>query len=146
MAEKIGIRPCVVLIKDEKVLTIHCKYPDGEYFLFPGGGVESGETLQECAIRETEEETGYKVKIKKLIYVNDWIRDRATNERVVNMFFLGEIVSGELIEGERDGSKVKNAEWVDLEKFFNIDFRPEYIAKRILKDYKDGFSEVPYFE
>ena len=36
-AEKIGIRPCTVIIEDKKVLVIHCNYEE-EFYLFPGGG------------------------------------------------------------------------------------------------------------
>lgn len=144
-AEKIGIRPSVILMNDNKVLCIHCKYGDGEYYLFPGGGVEPGETLVECAKREFEEETGLKIDITKLVYVNDWIKDKAINERVVNIFFLGKIVGGKIVQGEKDGGKVKEIEWVDLDKFSEIDFRPEYLAKRLKKDFEKGFPSIPYF-
>ena len=43
------------------VLLIHlCNRTDPR---LPKGGVEPGETYEECAIRETEEETGYQVKL-----------------------------------------------------------------------------------
>ena len=145
MGEKIGIRPCAILIEKEKVLCIDCKYGDGEYYLFPGGGLEAGETMEEAAIREMFEETGLIVKIKKMVYVNDWIKDRKTNTRVLNIFFLVERVGGQIIPGEKDGGKVKEIKWIDIKELSKIDFRPEYLAKRILNDYKNGFSEVPYF-
>ncbi|MBU2638969.1 MAG: NUDIX hydrolase [Nanoarchaeota archaeon] len=144
-AEKIGIRPCVILVENNKVLSIHCKYRDGEYYLFPGGGVEPGETLVECAKREFEEETGLRIEIIKLVYVNDWIKDKATNERVVNIFFLGKMSGGKIIHGEKDGGKVKEIEWVDLDRLPEIDFRPAYLAKRLKGDFEKGFPGVPYF-
>ena len=36
------------------------------YFL-PGGGIEDGENLEECLIREFMEETGYSIKINNFI-------------------------------------------------------------------------------
>ncbi|MDI6737849.1 MAG: NUDIX hydrolase [Nanoarchaeota archaeon] len=144
-AEKIGIRSCVILVENTRVLCIHCKYGDDEYYLFPGGGVEPGETLVECAKREFEEETGLKIDITKLVYVNDWIKDKAINERVVNIFFLGKIVGGKIIQGEKDGGKVKDIEWVDLDRLSEIDFRPAYLAKRLKEDFENGFPSIPYF-
>lgn len=145
MGEKVGVRPCAVLIENNQVLCISCKYEDGEYFLFPGGGLEAGETMEEAAVREMFEETGLIVKIKKMIYVNDWIKDRKTNTRVLNIFFLVERKGGEIIPGEKDGGKVKEIKWIDLKNIKHLDMRPKFIADNLYADYKKGFSEVPYF-
>ena len=56
--EHVFFRPSVraIIIKDGKVGMIHSlKY---DYYAFPGGGIESGETQQEALIRETQEEAG----------------------------------------------------------------------------------------
>ncbi len=145
MGEKIGVRPCAVLIENEKVLCISCRYEDGEYFLFPGGGLEAGETMEETVVREMFEETGLIVKTKKLIYVNDWIKDRKANLRVLNMFFLVERIGGDIIHGEKDGGKVKEIKWISLEDLQKIDLRPKYVAQKLLEDYSKNFSDVPYF-
>ncbi len=145
MGEKIGVRPCGILIENGKVLCISCKYEDGEYFLFPGGGLESSETMEEAVVREMFEETGLVVKSKKLVYVNDWIKDRKTNTRVLNMFFLVEKIGGQIIQGEKDGGKVKEVKWISLEDLPKIDFRPKYVAERLITDFKKNFVDVPYF-
>ena len=142
---KVGVRPCAILIEDGKVLCIDTKYEDGEYFLFPGGGLKQGETMAEGAVREMFEETGLIVEVKKLVYVNDWIKDRDKDLRVLNMFFLVERVGGDIVHGEKDGGKVKEVKWVDLNDLENVDFRPILLAKRLPEDYKDGFPNVPYF-
>ena len=142
--EKIAVRPCVILIKDNKVLVIHCKYEE-EFYLFPGGGVEFGETIKAGAIREMYEETGIKVKTIKIVYINDYIEDRKTNTRVLNIFFLAKRVGGKVKQGERDGGKVKKIEWIELDKFDKFDFRPKYISKHLKEDYEKGFPNIPYF-
>ena len=140
----INIRPCAVLIENGSVLCIRVKY-DEEFYLFPGGGVESGETLSECVVREMKEETGLDVAVEKLVYVNDWIANKETNDRVMNMFFLVKRTGGEILQGEKDGGKVKHIEWVPLDRFEEIDFRPKTIALRLKKDYEKDFCKVPYF-
>jgi len=53
----IGTR--VALFDADKVLLIKHSYIPGWHF--PGGGVDPGETIEEAAIREVREETGYDV-------------------------------------------------------------------------------------
>ena len=36
---------------------------EGDLLMFPGGGVEAGESLADCCRREVEEETGYRIEI-----------------------------------------------------------------------------------
>lgn len=43
------------------------KRRDIPVWVFPGGKIEEGETPEEAALREGEEETGYKLKIKRKI-------------------------------------------------------------------------------
>lgn len=56
------VRPSArsIIIRDGKVAMIHSlKY---DYYKFPGGGIEKGETPVEAMIRETREESGLTVK------------------------------------------------------------------------------------
>ena len=46
-----------------KILLSH--ETDTDVYMSPGGGLEYGETLEECVIREFGEETGYEVKVVK---------------------------------------------------------------------------------
>ena len=48
-----------VIVCGEKVAMVHSlKY---DYYKFPGGGIEPGETLEDAVIRETREEAGLEV-------------------------------------------------------------------------------------
>ena len=49
-----------VLLDGDKVLLLRHTYMPGWHF--PGGGVEPGETADEAARREAEEETGYRIE------------------------------------------------------------------------------------
>jgi len=127
MAEKLGIRPATIVIKDEKVLLVSSKYRDEEFYLFPGGGMEFGETIEEAAVRETLEETGVKVKIKDLFHVNEYIYAEDWNKRSVSMFFIAEVV--EILEPTtNDGGKIKEVKWIKLSELDNYDIKPKRIA------------------
>lgn len=57
------------IVKGDKILLIkHKAFGDNpSFWLFPGGGIEEGETEHECVIREMKEETGLDVDVNRLI-------------------------------------------------------------------------------
>lgn len=52
---------CRGLVEESGRLLISHETETG-YYMFPGGGLENGETLDTCCVREVLEETGYIVK------------------------------------------------------------------------------------
>lgn len=68
-----GVRQAsrAIIVKDGKVLLTYETNTD--VYMSPGGGVEPGETLEECCVRELSEETGYTVKpIKQFLTINEY--------------------------------------------------------------------------
>lgn len=120
--ERIGCRG--IIINDGKVLLSWEQRKD--VYMSPGGGVEDGETLEECVVRELSEETGLKVKpVKHILRVNEYCFETLW----VNNYFLCEI------EGECDRHLTESEEyngvkpvWMDIEKA--IEIFGEYESKR----------------
>ncbi|HEY8271207.1 MAG TPA: tRNA adenosine(34) deaminase TadA [Pseudobdellovibrionaceae bacterium] len=58
-------RASVIVVHQNKVLGFHAMDPTSKkhYFFMPGGKIEKNESAVEAAIRETLEETGYKIRI-----------------------------------------------------------------------------------
>lgn len=130
MAEKIGIRPATIVLKEGKVLLVKSKYQDEEFYLFPGGGLEFGETIEEAAVRETFEETGVKVKIKDLFHVNEYIYAKDWNKRSLSMFFIAKVI--EILKpSTTDGGKIKQVEWIKLSDLNNYNIKPKIIVDMI---------------
>ena len=60
-------RSGIILIEDGKLALIERYRNERHYFIFPGGGVDEGETPEQAAIREAEEELGIIVKVNQKV-------------------------------------------------------------------------------
>lgn len=67
------VRVTGVLIEDNRLLLVKQRVRAERDWSLPGGGVESGETLEKAIIREIKEETGLDVSVKRLLYIADKI-------------------------------------------------------------------------
>ena len=68
--EKIRVSSRAIITDGNKILLSH-ELNTGVY-LIPGGGLESGETLEECCKREIREETGIEVKpLKHFVTIDE---------------------------------------------------------------------------
>lgn len=74
--------------------------PSGEYYVFPGGGLEGEESMFEATEREIFEELGIKVKAKKDLYCKE------VNESLDEYLFLCDYISGEF--GTGNGPEFSN--------------------------------------
>lgn len=87
MAKAKGYRKAVRLIieKDSKILIGWRYKEDGktlDYYLFPGGGIEDGESVEEAAIKEAKEEVGILVdNVRALGYEVKYDKDFDKPER-----------------------------------------------------------------
>ncbi len=137
------IRSAGVVIKDGKVLLIH-RINQKDYFVFPGGGVEEGETIEEAAIREVKEETSIEVKVNRLLYHN--VYDNDTEQ----FFFLCEYISGEAkladdsIEKEimKKGEQVFEPVWLPLSQVTSSLIYPLEVRDVFIEDLANNFLKV----
>ncbi|MGW6531433.1 NUDIX hydrolase [Streptomyces venezuelae] len=67
ITEKPGISAAII-VQDGKVLMVRRAVKEGELmWQFPAGAIEDGETAEQAAVRETQEETGLTVEAIKLL-------------------------------------------------------------------------------
>ena len=62
-----------VIVKDNKIVLIKKQDDEGFFYIFPGGGQDKGETLEDTVIRECIEELDAAVKVHELIHIREYI-------------------------------------------------------------------------
>lgn len=111
-----------------------------DYYVFPGGGQERDETLEQGTIREIKEEFGIDVKIVKLLYT-------LKSEDKEEYFFLCEYVSGELGTGEGPefsgdpkyiDSGTYTPEIISKQEIKNTFILPPEIKEKLVEDIENG--------
>lgn len=98
---------CILINLQEKEIALVCR--NGKYS-FPKGHLEKGESLVECAIRETKEETGHDChlvsnkELSKIYYSNP------KGENVENYFYLA--IDDGITNDEIDEKDKEQTKWV----------------------------------
>ena len=87
---------------------------------FPGGGLEMGEGLADCLVREFAEELQIEVEVEELFYVNEFMQVSKFNERDQLISFYYWVDTSELddIPTQPLGKELKRGqqifEWIDI--------------------------------
>ena len=113
-----------------------------EYYTFPGGHLEKGETLEEGVIREIKEEFGINVKVVRKLYE---LKNDKLNMK--EYFFLCEYIDGEF--GTGNGEEFSNnpaykdfgeyiPEIVKSENIANLILLPLEIKEKFVQDLQEG--------
>jgi len=119
-----------VIVERGKLLLIRRRFePFKGRWALPGGFVDDNETVEQAVGREALEETGLKVKVKKIIGVySDPRRDRRGN---ITVAFLVKFVGGRLGKG----NEAEEVKWFKLDELPPLAFDHAKIikdARRIL--------------
>jgi 8-oxo-dGTP diphosphatase len=111
----------VVLDDRGRILLALWNEPSEPLWTMPGGGVELEETAAEACVRELREETGYDVRLGRLLGVDSHVvpadARRSTTTRplkALRLVFEAEVVGGELTQ-EVDGT-TDEARWFRLDE------------------------------
>lgn len=62
-----------LIVRDGQLLTVAMETQYGPFFILPGGGQQSSETLADTVRRECMEEIGCAVKVGPLLYLREYI-------------------------------------------------------------------------
>jgi 8-oxo-dGTP diphosphatase len=137
-SQDVSFRPSVygIVIKDNKILL--SKQWDG--YDFPGGGVEIQETVDQALIREFHEETGFDIKVGKIISCHSSFfkfLDINKYSNTILIYYLCKITGGQISKEFLDEHEQQYAdlpEWIDIDQIDKIKFYNSVDSVAIIKE------------
>lgn len=113
----------VVTDDEGRIVLVHRK--DNGLWALPGGGMELGESIEDCAVREVREETGLDVRVTGLVgvYTNPNHVIEYTDGEVRQQFslcFTTELLGGTLAYD----TESTDIAWVEPERIPELDMHP----------------------
>ncbi len=116
-SNKIRVRVCGILKEKNKILLLRHDSIGSEGYLWipPGGGVDFGESLEECLRREFLEETNLVVEIGRYLFTHEFI---GSKYHAIEIFFEVVRKSGKLKLGT-DPELAPNNQILKEAKFFS---------------------------
>ncbi len=134
-------RAAIVLIENGQLAMIERHRQGQHYFTFPGGHVDPGETPEQAAVREAEEELGLRVTLQKLL-AEIWWNDKP------QYYYLAETVGGTFGTGQ--GYEILHPHpekgtyepvWVPLGSLLDRQVRPRAMAEIVVRAQAEGWPE-----
>jgi mutator protein MutT len=140
------IRAGIVLIKEDTVALIERHRAGMHYFVFPGGGVDEGESPEQAAIREAMEELGIEVAIKQRVV------EIQLEQKSRQIYFLVEHIGGEFGTGR--GEEYTDSDpsdptegiyipiWMPIDELLqHANVYPADVARLVVKSMKEGWAK-----
>lgn len=127
---------------DGRLLMVHhVRTGRYDFWVAPGGGVKGEESYEETATREVWEETGLRVEVGRLVYVEDLVNPEC---RYVKFWFLAKLLGGvfDFSHPEAKLEHVAEAMWLEPTQFAGKEVYPEFLHSRYATDKQAGFPGV----
>ena len=140
-----GVRVAAVIERGGLLLLVRHQKPGRDpYWVLPGGRLEPGEAIPECAAREVREETGLAAAFLGVLYVGEFLRKgRHTVDVTVRMVPEddAEASLGADPEVAPDAEPtLSELRWVGAEELRGIDLLPASLKERLLRDAPEGWA------
>ena len=130
-----------IVIEDNALVTMYREKEDRVYYTFPGGGINEGESREECVKRECMEEFGITVEPIRQVYTYE-------NDKTIQHFFICKWVDGELGSGEGEefapdrNRGIYVPTLMPLKEIGNLPLMPPEVAKALAEDLEKYGTEL----
>lgn len=145
------IRAAAVIVENNKILLVKHVHPSSgfEWWVPPGGGLESFDnSIYDCAIRETWEESGYRIEVNDILFIREFM-DKENDTLNLEIFLQGNVIDGDLtinhIQGNGpDEHFIKDVRWIHRNEVANITVFPEIIKEKMFWDKNNSAHLAKY--
>jgi len=149
---KTRIRVAGLAINNDSILLVKHTVNGEHFWIPPGGGLEGYEIFEECAARETIEETGLVVRVGTLAYINEFhshLHDTDHLELFLSLKFDSiEVVTGSDPDASPWGPLIIDVGWISKDELlsgFPDRVSPAIIAtSEFWEQAADGFPHTEY--
>jgi 8-oxo-dGTP diphosphatase len=128
----------IVEHSDRVLMVRHYRPGRYDFWVCPGGGVQSDEPLSTAAEREVRE---LEVRVSKLLYIEELVNPEC---RHVKFWFAGQFVTGQLsvAHPEAVAEHIAQAAWLSRSEFAGKVLFPPVLTGRYWQDREHGFTGV----
>lgn len=136
----IRISAKAIIIDNDKLLLTKNQDDEGYFYLFPGGGQEHGETLEQAVRRECLEEVGKQVEVGSLVFIREYIgknHEHASFDydfHQVEHYFICNIENGqsEKTKPANPDTNQVGLEWLPIDKLLDYRIYPKELLQQII--------------
>jgi len=134
------LRAAALIIKDNKLLV--AKSADYDCYYLVGGGIKINESSEEAVVREVFEETGHKLKVDRLAFVQERFFEVAgQRHHHIGFFYLMKNRAIDIADANVTDISKETLHWLPIETLGDINLVPEFL-KSISFDNITGVGHI----
>ena len=133
-------RSGIILIENNKLALIERHRNGLHYFAFPGGGIDEGESPEQAAVREAEEELGVVVEIQQKaaeVFINGNTQHYFLVYKISGDFGTG---TGEEYSGDNPAYGTYLPLWIPIENILSKNVLPRELAELVVRCSQEGWA------
>ncbi|MGG2091642.1 NUDIX domain-containing protein [Bacillus sp. S13(2024)] len=130
-------RSAAIIVEEGKLALIKRIWDEEVYYVFPGGGIEEGETTEEAIIREVYEELGLHVQLQKLATTVKYNGTQYFYEAIIVGGTFGNGQGEEYVKNDRKRGEYIPI-WVSVKDLLNINIKPLEVGEYVYELYEDS--------
>ena len=129
MSRSIRTSAKALVIRDGRMLAIRLHDQDGDFYIMPGGGQNTGELLPAAVEREVAEETGIAVKAGDAVFIIEG--EKGEESHRVDIVFRCEYLGESDAERHTDWNQI-GYEWLDIATLNTAPLYPSKLRRPIM--------------